>query len=77
MEDNTEQDMATLNAGKNASRARATSAVSNDSRIKALTQELLDKTVSIRAFLKGTSYSVVQAMNWGLEGRRRKTRNRN
>jgi len=76
MEDTTEQDIAVLNAAKRASRARATTAVSNDSTIASLTTDLLGGHISVGRFLKTASYTIVNALNRGLEGKRKKKKNR-
>ena len=54
------------------SRARKVSAVINDSKIKALNEELLAGTMSVRTFLKKASFTIMKALNVGLNGKKRR-----
>ena len=72
MEDSTTQDLYTLNSARNASRLRAVSAVANDETVKALTEDLQEGNISVRAFLRRASYTIVKSLNRGLNGRKRK-----
>ncbi|XP_034246644.1 uncharacterized protein LOC117648296 [Thrips palmi] len=72
MEDCTHQDIAVMEALRRPSRIRSTAAVSNDSKIQALTRQLEEGLISVRGFLKTASYTIVGAFNRGLNGKKKK-----
>ncbi|XP_052129966.1 uncharacterized protein LOC127751052 [Frankliniella occidentalis] len=75
MEDTTQQDLHVLRKKKKAVRRRSVSAVANDETIRVLTQELKDKHISVASFLKDASYTIVKALNRGLNGKKKIRRN--
>ncbi|KAK3916209.1 4-hydroxy-3-methylbut-2-en-1-yl diphosphate synthase (flavodoxin) [Frankliniella fusca] len=75
IEDRTQQDIVTLNWSRsNPSRIRATTAVSNDDVVKGLTTDLLERTISVKLFLRQVSYSISRAMQRGIDGRKNRRR---
>ncbi|KAK3916107.1 Aliphatic amidase expression-regulating protein [Frankliniella fusca] len=72
LEDRTEQNRAVLNQLTKAKRPRSVSAVSNDVRIAALTEDLEEGHISVKRFLESASYTIIRAVNRGLNGRKKK-----
>ena len=74
MEDISEQDICTMDMARRASRMRKLTAVVNDERIQNLTEDLLGGGLSVQSFLKQASYTVVKALNRGLEKKHKRRR---
>lgn len=70
MEQNMWHDLAVLRHGGNPSRKRKASSAAADERIMALTNDLDAGRISIRSFLRRTSYAITNAYMKGLNGER-------